>query len=90
MNQSPSRAKVKPGITTQLHRLLGIVERYVITSGRGMVKVDDLAPEDVGPGDVVIIPENIPQKITNPGDEDLIFYCVCTPRFSPDRYEALE
>ncbi len=87
---SIARARVKPGITTQRHRLLGIVERYVITRGRGMVKIDDLPPEVVGPSDVVIVPENTPQQITNTGDEDLIFYCICTPRFSPDRYAALE
>lgn len=87
---SIARAKVKPGITTQLHCLLGINERYIIISGSGIVKVGGLAPEVVGPGDVVIIPENSSQQITNNCDQDIIFYCVCTPRFTPDRYRSLE
>ena len=87
---SIARARVKPGITTQLHLLSGIIERYLITKGKGIVKVNDSDPEVVSIGDVVIIPENTPQQITNTGDEDLIFYCICTPRFTPNRYKTLE
>ena len=50
----------------------------------------NLAPTLVGPGDVVVIPAGVPQQITNVGDADLVFYCVCTPRFRPDGYESLD
>lgn len=85
---SIARARVAPGVTTKNHRLKGVVERYVILEGRGRVRVGDGIREDVGPGDVVIIPEGVTQNITNVGEGDLVFYCICTPRFTPDCYES--
>ena len=86
---SIARARVEPGITTQLH-VVDVVERYVIVSGRGVVSVGDLPPTPVGAGDAVVIPAGTPQQIANTGDEDLIFYCVCSPRFQPAVYRSLE
>lgn len=83
---SIARARVEPGVSTRLHRLAGIVERYVMLEGRGRVEVGDLPPSDIGPGDVVIIPRDCPQRITNTGESNLIFLAVCTPRFRPDAY----
>jgi mannose-6-phosphate isomerase-like protein (cupin superfamily) len=53
------------------------------------VEVGDLPPQEVGPGDVVIIPPDDRQRIANIGKSDLIFLCFCTPRFVPDAYEDL-
>ena len=39
---SVARARVAPGVTTRLHRLTGICERYLILSGQGRVEVGDL------------------------------------------------
>jgi oxalate decarboxylase/phosphoglucose isomerase-like protein (cupin superfamily) len=39
---------------------------------------------------VVIIPPQCHQRITNIGTEDLIFYALCTPRFSNQIYEDTE
>jgi len=86
---SISRARVEPGVTTELHSL-EVDERYVIVSGTGDVEVGDLPPKRVGPGDVVVIPASTPQRIANNGGDDLVFYCVCSPRFRPDAYRALE
>lgn len=83
------RARVKVGVTTALHRLRGIFERYVIIAGVGCVELDGLDPIEVSTGDVVRIPPETPQRITNIGDSDLIFYCVCTPPFNPDSYTPL-
>jgi mannose-6-phosphate isomerase-like protein (cupin superfamily) len=83
---SIARARVRPGVTTAWHRLEGIVERYVIVCGKGRVEVGDLPPTIVSEGDVVRIPANVLQRITNVGDEDLVFFCVCTPRFAPSAY----
>ena len=77
---SIARARVLPGMTTVWHRLEGIVERYIIVGGRGRVEVGDLPATNVSAGDVVRIPANVPQRIANIGDEDLVFLCVCTPR----------
>jgi mannose-6-phosphate isomerase-like protein (cupin superfamily) len=87
---SVARARVATGVTTQLHRLRGVDERYVILEGTGVMRVGDLAPSAVGPGDVVVIPAGTSQQISNEGNGDLVFYCICTPRFSPDCHEALE
>jgi len=86
---SIARARVSPGVTTVLHRLKGSVERYVIMEGTGLVEVGDLPPTEVGPGDVVIIPRSTPQRITNTGGKDLLFLCICTPRFVPEEYETM-
>jgi mannose-6-phosphate isomerase-like protein (cupin superfamily) len=84
---SIARARVEPGVTTKLHRLNGVTERYVILEGKGRVEVGNLAPEEVGPGDVVVIPPGVSQRITNTGGVDLVFLAICTPRFTPAAYE---
>ena len=83
---SIARARVAPGVTTTWHWLEGIDERYVIVSGRGSVEVGDLAPASVGVGDVVRIPAGVPQRTTNIGEADLVFFAVCTPRFVQSAY----
>jgi mannose-6-phosphate isomerase-like protein (cupin superfamily) len=87
---SIARARVAAGTTTRLHRLRAVVERYVIIEGTGTVRVGGLPPSTVKPGDVVVIPAGVSQQISNEGPGDLVFYCICTPRFSPDCYEDLE
>lgn len=86
---SIARARVDPGVTTQPHTV-DVDERYVIVEGRGVVTIGDLPSEEVKPGDVVVIPAGTPQRITNTGSVDLVFYCVCSPRFTNDGYTALE
>lgn len=87
---SIARARVKQGVSTRLHRLTSLVERYVILSGVGSVEVGDLAAQTVSAGNVVIIPPHCAQKITNIGTEDLIFLALCTPRFEKQYYEDIE
>jgi len=80
---SIARARVETGITTKLHRLRGVTERYLVLKGEGYVEVGDLPPEELGRGDVVLIPPDCPQRITNTGEEDLLFLAICTPRLYP-------
>lgn len=87
---SIARARVAPGVTTRWHRLKATTERYVILEGRGRVEIGDLRPQDVGPGDIVLIPPLCRQRITNVGTGDLVFLAICSPRFVPDAYEDLE
>jgi mannose-6-phosphate isomerase-like protein (cupin superfamily) len=87
---SVARARVDPGATTRLHRLQGITERYVILQGNGLVEVGTLAPQAVAPGDVVVVPPGVAQRMTNTGSSDLVFLAVCTPRFAPGAYENLD
>ncbi len=85
---SVARACVKPGVTTVPHHLIEVQEIYLITEGQGKVTVGDLEPEDVSVGDVIVIPPLTSQKITNTGRTDLVFYCICTPRFTEACYEG--
>jgi mannose-6-phosphate isomerase-like protein (cupin superfamily) len=62
----------------------------VILEGIGEVEVGGEPPVSVSPFDVVNIPAGTPQRIRNAGSKDLIFLCVCTPRFRSEAYETLE
>lgn len=86
---SIARARVEPGKTTRWHRLRGITERYIIIQGKGRVEIDDLPPQQVKVGDVVIIPPLARQRICNNGDCDLIFFAICSPRFTKAAYESV-
>ncbi len=86
---SIAKARVKPGVTTALHYLDGIDEKYIVVSGRGLMEVEGLVFTEVSPGDVVVIPANSTQRITNIGQDDMIFYCICTPRFTNACYRAV-
>ena len=87
---SIARARVEPGVTTSWHSLIGIAERYCIISGLGRVEIGDIPPQEVHPGDIVIIPPMCRQRITNVGLDDLVFLAICTPRFSNEAYKDLE
>lgn len=84
-----ARARVEPGVTTARH-VLEVDERYVILSGHGSVEVEGLEATEVEAGDVVVIPAGRAQSITNTGETDLVFYCVCTPRFEQRHYHDVE
>ena len=83
---SVARATVKPGVTTKAHHLKKIQEIYIITAGTGRVAFSGSEPTMVSTGDVIVIPAGASQKITNTGKTDLVFYCVCTPRFTEACY----
>lgn len=87
---SVARARVEPGVTTRKHRVVGTTERYVVQSGRGRVMVEGLPATDVQPGDVVVIPPGAVQSVRNTGEGDLVFLCICTPRFKWENYESLD
>jgi mannose-6-phosphate isomerase-like protein (cupin superfamily) len=86
---SIAEARVTPGVTTRWHRLHGIVERYVILAGTGVVEIGELAPQTISTGAVVVIPAGCRQRITNDGTGDLIFLAICSPRFQPHLYEDI-
>ncbi|SMF09058.1 Cupin domain-containing protein [Alteromonadaceae bacterium Bs31] len=87
---SVARARVSPGETTQWHSLEDTWERYVIQAGIGQVEVGELAVTKVQQGDVVVIPPGVPQRISNCGDEDLVFLAICSPRFEACNYRIEE
>ncbi len=87
---SIARARVEPGVTTRLHRLTTVTERYIILEGRGLAEIGTLPSKEVATGDVILIPPTCPQRITNIGTTDLVFLAICTPRFTPECYEDID
>jgi mannose-6-phosphate isomerase-like protein (cupin superfamily) len=85
---SIARARVEPGVTTRWHRVIDTLERYVILDGVGRMEIGDMPPQEVQAGDVVMIPPSVRQRIANVGADDLVFLAICTPRFTPEAYEA--
>jgi mannose-6-phosphate isomerase-like protein (cupin superfamily) len=79
-------ATVKPGITTATHHLEGIEEIYIITQGTGLIDIKGMEPAKVTVGDVIVIPDGTSQCIKNIDNTDLVFYCVCTPKFTQKQY----
>ena len=87
---SIARARVAPGHHTHWHSLRNTTERYLIVAGTGTVEIGELAPTTVVAGDLVVIPPGVRQRIINNGNTDLLFYAICSPRFTPDCYQDLE
>lgn len=82
---SVARARVRPDVTTELHRL-SVAEWYVIEQGTGLMQVGEKPAFPVAPGAIVAIPPHNVQRIRNTGSADLLFLCVCAPRFTLDCY----
>jgi mannose-6-phosphate isomerase-like protein (cupin superfamily) len=87
---SIARARLEPGKTTRWHYLCETGERYVILQGAGLVEVGDLPAQAVAEGDVVIIPPQVRQRISNTGIGDLVFLAICAPRFRPAVYVDID
>ncbi len=85
-NVSIARARVKAGFTTEAHHLVGIDEIYLIVRGKGIVEIGTLEPTEVRAGDTVFIPAGTSQRISDVSKSDLIFYCICSPRFMANCY----
>jgi mannose-6-phosphate isomerase-like protein (cupin superfamily) len=86
---SIARARVEPGVITELHAL-SVHEWYVVEAGQGLMRIGDRELFSVAHGDVVTVPKHCAQQITNTGGDDLVFLCVCAPRFSQENYTPLE
>jgi mannose-6-phosphate isomerase-like protein (cupin superfamily) len=89
-SQSVARARVEPGVTTAWHRLKDTSECYYILSGRGVAQIGEDLEQEMQPHSIIRIPANTAQRISNVGDEDLVFLCFCVPAFSVENYESVE
>jgi mannose-6-phosphate isomerase-like protein (cupin superfamily) len=85
---SLARARVTAGTTTRWHRV-GVLECYVVHEGHGRMELAGAEPFPIGPGQSVRIDPLRPQRVTALGPGDLVFDCVCVPRFRPELYEDL-
>ena len=86
---SIARARVPIGEKTRWHTV-SVHEWYIVESGKGQVELDFQDGFEVLKGMNISIPPNTPQRILNTGEQELIFMCLCTPRFTPKYYTPLE
>ena len=77
LHYSLAHAVLKPGLTSQPHSLK-TSEVYYILEGEGTMSIDDETAV-VTVGQVVYIPPNAKQFITNSGKVDLKFLCIVDP-----------
>ena len=87
-NLSLATARVEPNITTELHKL-EVDEAYYILKGMGHMEIDGKSVGKVEVGDVIYISKGRSQQITNAGSVDLLFLCICSPRFEPEKYHEI-
>lgn len=83
---SVAMARVQPGVITETHALNSTDEVYYILSGRGEMEVGGEMLGVVQERDCVFIPRNSSQRIRNIENHDLVFLCICVPRFETDNY----
>lgn len=84
---SIAQSRVEPGITTEVHKLIDTDEVYYILSGKGEMEVDGKLMGVVEANDLVFIPKNSKQRIKNMAYSDLLFLCICSPRFEARNYQ---
>lgn len=87
LRYSLAHAIVKPGDTSQPHRLK-TSEVYYILEGEGRMTINS-ETADVGPGQAIYIPPMATQYIQNTGSIDLKFICIVDPAWRVEDEEVL-
>lgn len=80
-NQSVAEATVPPGTATAAHHHVRSEEIYLVTAGRGLLKIGD-EQREVVPGDCATIPPGSVHQLQNTGAEDLVVVCCSSPPYS--------
>jgi len=80
-NQSLAEATVPPGGTTAAHHHGRSEELYLVTAGRGLLRIGD-EQREVSAGDCAAIPPGTVHQLRNTGEEDLVVVCACSPPYS--------
>lgn len=73
-----SSTKLYAGNMTRGHRHPGQEEVYIFVSGYGKMVVgdEDSTPFNVGPGDIIMIPDGAFHRVINDSDYSLLFNCI--------------
>ncbi len=87
-NQSLAEARILPGQTTALHWHLKSEELYHVTSGEGVMTLDE-EQFPITPGDTIAIAPRRAHSVSNQGTEPLVILCCCSPPYSHDDTELL-
>ncbi len=80
-NQSLAEATVAPGATTIRHYHRASEELYLVTAGRGLLRVGG-EEREIAAGDCALIPPGEPHDLRNTGEVDLVVVCACSPAYS--------
>ncbi len=80
-NQSLAEATVAPGAATVAHLHRSSEELYLVTAGRGLLRIGE-EEREVGPGDCAVIPPGEVHRLRNTGDADLVVICASVPAYS--------
>ena len=80
-NQSLAEATVAPGGATATHYHRASEELYLVTAGRGRLRIG-AEERDVEVGDCALIPPGEVHRLENTGTTDLVVVCACSPPYS--------
>jgi mannose-6-phosphate isomerase-like protein (cupin superfamily) len=83
VNQSLAEAAIPPGGATTEHYHRVTEELYLVTEGRGRLRIGE-EERDLAVGDCAVIPPGARHKLHNTGDEVLRVVCACAPAYSHD------
>ncbi len=79
-NISLAEARVKPGKETEPHFHQKSEEIYQVTSGQGILRIEDEEYEVESGFAVTIMPGQV-HSLTNTGNKDLVVTCCCAPAY---------
>lgn len=80
---------IPPGKSSVLHLHPEAEESYFVTAGRAEIRVGE-ETFALREGSAALIPPKAPHKITNSGNNDLVFVAVCVPAWEPTNSVWLE
>jgi mannose-6-phosphate isomerase-like protein (cupin superfamily) len=80
-NQSLAEATVPPGAMTTSHFHRRSEELYLVTAGRGRLRIGE-EEREIEAGDCAVIPPGEVHRIENLGETDLVIVCACSPAYS--------
>src|SRR5882724_7360308 len=80
-NQSLAEATIPVGGATTAHYHGATEELYLVTAGRGRLRIDG-EERAVAIGDCALIPPGARHKLFNAGDEPLRVVCACAPAYA--------
>jgi mannose-6-phosphate isomerase-like protein (cupin superfamily) len=89
VKQSLAEAVVPAGGETIEHLHRTSEEIYLVTSGRGRMRLGG-GESEVEAGHAVLIAPGTPHKLWNTGDEPLVLLCCCAPPYTDADTELLE
>ena len=82
-NQSLAEATIPVGGATTAHYHRRTEELYLVTAGRGRLRLDG-EERLLSEGDCALIPPGARHKLTNDGDGPLRVLCACAPAYSDE------